>query len=163
MSSEPALYITGIGVMSILMVVCCYFCCCRRNRGQVLSPPPTNVQVQVPYPQQQYNAPYQTQVVTTYPVHTGAQVAYPHSTGQPYLAMPTASPNPAPAPYSSAPYPTAAYPTAAYPGAPYPGAGYPGGAYPPSAPSAPEANAMPPSYDQAVCAKPPPNNPYASQ
>ncbi|XP_023950670.1 nematocyst expressed protein 4 isoform X1 [Bicyclus anynana] len=169
MSFQATLYIVGVIVLVVLFIACCAHCCCRRNRGQVLQPPPVQqVTVQTPYPQQQYSVPYPTaQVVTTYPVHTGAQVAYPQSTGYPYPSMPTASPNPAP---SAAPYPTASYPAAA----PYP-TPYPSTAYP-SAPSAPEANvffgiappgwntqAMPPSYEQAVCAKPAASNPYAAQ
>ncbi|XP_045761916.1 nematocyst expressed protein 4-like isoform X1 [Maniola jurtina] len=153
MSVQTQLYIVGTVVVVILLIACCCRCCCRRERGQVLTPAPTHVQVQVPapYPQQQYNMPYPTQVITTYPVHTGAQVAYPHPGGYPY------PPQPGPA---AAPYPTSPYPSAAYP---------------PTAPSAPEPNvfigiappgwntqAMPPSYDQAVCSKPPPSNPYAS-
>ncbi|XP_069355798.1 protein shisa-5-like isoform X2 [Maniola hyperantus] len=146
MSVQTQLYIVGTVVIVILLIICCCRCCCRRERGQVLTPAPTHVQVQVPapYPQQQYNAPYPTQVITTYPVHTGAQVAYPHPHPHPQPGGYHYPPQPGPA---AAPYPTSPYPSAAYP---------------PTAPSAPEANAMPPSYDQAVCSKPPPNNPYAS-
>ncbi|KAJ0171725.1 hypothetical protein K1T71_012488 [Dendrolimus kikuchii] len=151
-----------------LIVVCCMLCaCCRknRNRGQVLAPPPAiDSSIPAPYPQQQYT-------IAAYPVtHTATALQtaapypaapYPTNTG-PY-PMPTANTNVtggAPYPTGGAPYRTggAPYPTggAPYPtgGAPYPtgGAPYPtGGApYPTSGPTAPDVNALPPTYDQAM-------------
>ncbi|XP_032521884.1 nematocyst expressed protein 4-like [Danaus plexippus] len=136
--------IIGYICAGLLIVLLVLICCCRkrRSRGQVLSPAPTTVvTTQAPYPQQQY---------ATYPVPGPVAYPAPQNSYPSFSPAPTVPPVP-PGP-SNPPYPTSSYPyQAPYIQQPQ--------MYP-TAPSAPEANALPPPYEQA-CAKPPPHNPNA--
>ncbi|XP_046972606.1 galectin-3-like isoform X4 [Vanessa cardui] len=143
-------------VIAVVLLLLILSCCLRRkrNRGRVLTLP-----VVTAYPVAQAASPYPAPA----PYATNTSPYPPYPTGMP-VATHQADSHPGQYPQGFAP---GGYPAA---GAPYPTASYP------SAPSAPDANvffgiaapgwntqAMPPSYEQAVCAKPPPHNPYAPQ
>ncbi|XP_050356616.1 calpain-B-like isoform X2 [Nymphalis io] len=146
MDSNVIIYVVLTFVMMLLILGCCM----RRNGGPNLSNPPARPPAgfEPDYPQQQYNAPYPVPVVTgvPYPV---AQAATPYPAPAPYPTYPAGMPVPTHLAQSHPGHYPQGFVPGRYPaaGAPYPTASYP------SAPSAPEANAMPPTYDQAVCAR----------